>query len=272
LKSGGNEISPACEFPGGDIASISSDQGSEYWKQKMDSGEFKSGQTQVACDSVESLPGGSTTCVIQTGQGTRFLSNVVDTYNPEKNGRRKLTVGDRTILVVRVIASDSFTTASEAVLAGDVFDDDFNVVTQYTACSFDKLNFKKADDRANISNGVTTVEITESGTIDKPDLEAAITTALKSKFDVSSPSLLADHVMYILPPGGSSFTAYAYVNGWNSVYHDDSSSWASVHLHEIGHNLGLAHSNEGEEYEDQTGMVSDGGKIWRIPSYFATKT
>jgi hypothetical protein len=272
LENGGDEVSPACEFPGGEIVSISFDQGSDYWKQKMDSGEFKSGQTQVSCDSVESLPGRSATCFIRAGQDTRFLSNVVDTYNLEKNGRRKLAVveGTKTILVVRVIANTARTTSEETALADDVFDDAFNVAKQYTACSFGKLNFIKADDldlvigttdETNISNGVTTVVIDASGTEDPSILEAAVTTALKENFSVSSPSVLADHVMYMLPPGGPSFTAYAYLNSWNSVYSDSSSNWASVHLHEIGHNLNLAHSNEIDEYEDRTGLVSDGGTI-----------
>jgi hypothetical protein len=51
--------------------------------------------------------------------------------------------------------------------------------------------------------------------------------------------------------------AYAYVNSWNSVYDDDWCMKVSAQVHEIGHNLGLSHSNEGgESYEDRSGMVS----------------
>ena len=50
----------------------------------------------------------------------------------------------------------------------------------------------------------------------------AVTAALNSAFSVDSPSELADHVMYCLPPKVKfDGIAYAFVNNWNSVYNDD---------------------------------------------------
>ena len=55
--------------------------------------------------------------------------------------------------------------------------------------------------------------------------------------------------------GGGS-VAWAYLNHWLSVYWDTWCSRPSAGMHEIGHNLGLDHSNgNGEEYGDQSCMV-----------------
>ena len=50
--------------------------------------------------------------------------------------------------------------------------------------------------------------------------------------------------------------AYAYINSWNSVYSNNWCNNVSAQLHELGHNLNLAHSNEGSStYADQSGMM-----------------
>ena len=260
---GDHERSPSCELEDGNIIPIKG-RGAAFWEQKMESGEFKSGETEVSgCDFVRSSQGGIAECFIPPGQ-TRFLSNVVSIDNQEEHERRKLAVvGEKKILVVRVIAEDDgTTTASENALAGYVFTDSVNLATQYTACSYGQLNFKKTDDRTltgtndgdetSISNGVTTVRVPKATLGD-------IKTALNQNFGVNSPSQLADHVMYCLPPNVMNGIAYAYVNSWLSVYSDKWCNYVSAQMHEIGHNLGLAHSGEGEGvYADQSGMVSNG--------------
>jgi hypothetical protein len=46
------------------------------------------------------------------------------------------------------------------------------------------------------------------------------------------------------------------MGGWLSVYNDDWCNYPSGQVHEIGHNLNLAHAWEGStEYADQTGMM-----------------
>jgi hypothetical protein len=48
----------------------------------------------------------------------------------------------------------------------------------------------------------------------------------------------------------------AYMGGWLSVYNNQWCNYPSVQVHEIGHNLNLAHAGEGSsEYADQTGMM-----------------
>jgi hypothetical protein len=199
----------------------------------------------------------------------------VNTGNQEGNERRNLAnadyhTGDRKILVVRVIADNGSTTAEEDDLVRGVFDDSVNVATQYRACSHGKLNFIKADNRApvagknddgvetGISHGVTTVRVRMSTNDGDYGMRNAITAALNENFDVSSPAQLADHVMYCLPAGTMSGIAYAYVDSWMSVYSNEWCGYVSVQMHEIGHNLNLAHANEKGAYDDQTGMVSNG--------------
>jgi hypothetical protein len=234
----------------------------------MESGEFRSGKTQVSgCEFTQFIEGGQEECFIPAWH-SRFLSNTVNSDNQEENERRNLAIvtGDRTVLVVRVIADDKSTTASESDLARYVFDDFVNVATQYKACSHGKLNFMKADDRAltgnngggdtRISNGVTTVRVRMSTNKGDSAMRNAITSALNQNFGRSSPTQLADHVMYCLPAGTLDGIAYAYPNSWNSVYSNERCSSVSIQMHEIGHNLNLGHANEnGDTNDDQTGMV-----------------
>jgi hypothetical protein len=53
--------------------------------------------------------------------------------------------------------------------------------------------------------------------------------------------------------------AYGYINSWLTVYNDVWCEYLSAQMHELGHNLDLGHSNEGEgddgEYEDQSCMM-----------------
>merc|ERR1711983_106752 len=65
-----------------------------------------------------------------------------------------------------------------------------------------------------------------------------------------------DHVVLCIPPGTSgSWIAYAYINSWLSVYNNDWCNYVSVLMHEVGHNLGLAHSGETATYDDQSCMM-----------------
>jgi hypothetical protein len=242
---------------------------STFWEEKMESGEFSSGETQVSgCELVPSFEGGPEECFIPPGDSSRFLSNVVDKENHEEHERRKLATvtGDRTILVVRVIAKNRATTARESSLASAVFDDSVNVATQYKACSNGKLNFVKATSKelngnnkageTGISRGVTTVRVNLSTSKGDGAMRNAITAALNRNFGVSSPGALADHVMYCFP-AGTMHGAYAYVNHWMSVYSNKECESLSTQMHEMGHNLNLGHANEKGSYKDETGMVSD---------------
>ena len=78
---------------------------------------------------------------------------------PWKNRRQLAITGTKTVLVVRVIASDSAPTASINRLSDSVFgnnadgdgSDLVNLRSQYKACSYDQLNFIEATPRTGIS-------------------------------------------------------------------------------------------------------------------------
>ena len=57
--------------------------------------------------------------------------------------------------------------------------------------------------------------------------------------------------------GSTTWVAYAYIDHWLSVYRGLWCIRPSAQMHEIGHNLNLAHSGEGNDpYDDLSCMVS----------------
>ena len=61
---------------------------------------------------------------------------------------------------------------------------------------------------------------------------------------------------------GCGWAAYAYIRGWLSMYKRDNYLKPAVVLHEIGHNLGFAHSGglDRRTYSDHTGLM--GNPLW----------
>ena len=138
--------------------------------------------------------------------------------------------GTRTVLVVRVIAEDKSTTASETSLAASVFEnpnDSLNLQSWYKQCSYNQLNFVPASG-TGINSGVTTVTVPSKSTDGDAKMNNDIVTALNTKFNVSSPNQIANHVMYCLPAGTMSGIAYANVNNWRSVYSDNWCTYVSA--------------------------------------------
>ena len=170
--------------------------------------------------------------------------------------RRRLTTGTKTVLALRVVAPDSSTTSDEATISDEIFGtsgDAINLSSQYAVCSYDQLIFEPFNGATStgeqITNGVATVEITENvNGADDGTIRNAITNAGNSKFGNMQSQF--DYVMQCLPPGtNGSWIAYAYVNSWLSVYNDNWCNYPSGQMHEIGHNLGLAHSGESQTCE-----------------------
>lgn len=160
--------------------------------------------------------------------------------------------GSKTLLVVRINTLDSFTSEQTGQISDDVFGtrgDLVNAKQQYKACSFDQLELTPFQDEYTV-DGVREISIPFNiAQQSKMFLQNEVTKLLgKSN---------ADYVMYCMPPGSNGkWIAYAYINGWLSVYNDKWCSYVSAQMHEIGHNLGLGHSNEaGIEYNDQSGYM-----------------
>ncbi|CAJ1961537.1 unnamed protein product [Cylindrotheca closterium] len=207
---------------------------------------------------------------------------------------RKLTavIGVKTILAVRVIAANAETSPSEAQLASDIFGGDgldfVNVRSQYLACSHGKLDFQKATGRSGLStsiyNGVVTVQVDKATSVGARNMVNAVNDELTRQFN-THPSNLASYVMYFLPAGTFGGFAYAYMNGYRSIFNDRFAYAVSIQMHELGHNLGLGHSGHGgDKYGDQSGLMGysygndeapkmcfNAAKSWQL-GWYADKT
>jgi len=65
-----------------------------------------------------------------------------------------------------------------------------------------------------------------------------------------------DYVMYCLPNGVAGGIAYTYINCRLLVYNNEWCTYPSGQIYDLGHNIGLGHSGEGNgEYEDQSCMM-----------------
>jgi len=247
FEEGGDQLSLECEMSiedGGQIIPIQGNVGNDVISGVS---TFVSKEALVAPGNIF-IPDGASIKMSQKG--------------PKGRAKFATTIGDKPILVVRVIAPDARTTLTAAQLSDSVFGtsgDPVNLKSQYASCSYNKLNVIPAPDQSSpgpVTNGVVTVRITQnvSGAGD-----SAIRNAVGSALRAAGFSLPGNnhHVMYCLPPGtGGGWIAYAYINSWLSVYNDNWCSYVSGQMHEIGHNLDLAHSGEGSnEYADQSGMM-----------------
>lgn len=146
--------------------------------------------------------------------------------------RRQLAVlqGDKSVLAVRVIASNDSYSYTEAKLSEDVFGTGVgtvNIKSQYAKCSNQQLNIMPAADNNNgndggtsvsISNGVVTITVATSTSEGDGTMRTAITNKLNSVFEVNSPDALADHVMYCLPPGTMNGIAYGEPSSPDFIY------------------------------------------------------
>jgi len=173
--------------------------------------------------------------------------------------RHLATTGTKTVVAVRVIAANAAYGFSEATLSDEVFGtsgDGFNLKKGYEQCSHNQLTINPGGSAKGIVNGVTTITVSTDVTQGDVEMRNAVTAAINTKFGVSNPTAIANHWMYCLPPGTMSGIAYAFINSWMSVYSNEWCNYPSGQIHELGHNFGYAHSNEGTtNYGDQSGMM-----------------
>jgi len=218
-------------------------------KDKIKSGEIISGKTTMFNDGAEVIDDE----IMVDPDKTKFEKK----DKPDKIARNLAGIsGTRTVLVVRVIAPDASTTQSKATLSDEIFGtsgDVFNLKAGYKQCSANQLFFEPTSD-ARVTDlvnrpserGVYEVTISTAVTgVADGTIRDAVTNALAAQLG-SLWSTAFTHTMLCLPPGTSGgWIAYAYVNWYLSVYNNVWCSYPSGNMHEIGHNLGLAHSNEG---------------------------
>jgi len=178
-------------------------------------------------------------------------------YQQRRRARRRSAdsnPGELSVLVIRVVDSEGAKlAATDAQLVDDVFTDEFSLKTGYEQCSKDQLIMEPATG-SGISNGIYTVNIgipasDGSGAIQQEAFAQATA-------ELGSLSSQWDLVMFCQPPGSGDWLAYAFINSWASFYNDYWCQRVSAQMHEVGHNLGLGHSNQGSQsYGDQSSMM-----------------
>ncbi len=229
---GYSDTSVSCITPDGLTHKIPS-MDKDYIQQNFIKGPFRSGRTELVIDSTSDATINPTT-------GTIFVlpdKVLLRELKSKQQSKTKATTGTKSILVVRVIASDDTTTPSVNALSDSVFGtsgDSVNLKSQFSACSHNKLNFVPATG-SGITNGVRQVTVSTSTSQGDDAMNNAILSALGGE---STAYGLADYLMFCLPPGTMSGIAYAYIDGQLSVYDDWWCTYPSVGLHELGHNLG----------------------------------
>jgi len=180
-----------------------------------------------------------------------------------KKNQVEATTGDLTVLAIRVKLSNGQTTANEDTIRDGIFGtkgDAVNLKSQYSKCSHNQLNFDSVGTivgtNLTINEGVITINLPNS---QKRDGSVAIRNAINSAIETDfgmQPNKIADKVMYCLPTGTTSGIAYAGRNSWYSVYRDEWCGYSSIQMHEVGHNLNLAHAGEGTNtYGDKSGAM-----------------
>jgi hypothetical protein len=143
------------------------------------------------------------------------------------------------VLVLRVVAQDTSTTATETQLADDIFGasgDVVNLQSQYKACSYDQLQFNAVISNTEVgSDGVYTVFLPATAITGASDSAIRIAAVDEATANLGTLTNVADHVMVCLPPGTTGgWIAYAFINHWLSVYNDIWCGYPSAQIHEIG--------------------------------------
>jgi len=182
------------------------------------------------------------------------------------------SVGDKYFLGVKVHAADKTHPDSLREMSDNIYGTDGdpnNLKSQMFDCSFGQYNIIPG---ANPSSGKDISEHeTEPGMIevsiniglegnDKNTIRNAVTNAVQTLLGFSLPGPF-DHVMLILEGcyADCGWAGYAFVNHWLSVYQGAYYGITGVQVHEIGHNLGMAHSGglDAQTYTDHTCLMGN---------------
>lgn len=192
--------------------------------------------------------------------------------------RRRLpaVTGINDVIVVRVSTSrGKQCDPSRNALAGSIFGAGSEAIqhsmkSQYEDCSNGQLSFAPVTG-TGVVNGV--VEVTIDEKIKNRDI-FSLTNAMNQAAIAAvgdSLNVTPRHVMYCVPygtefDGYKNWVAFAYVNGVSSYYNNNWCDRLSSQVHEVGHNLGMHHSNEnGGEYGDQVSALA--GMFHRVTHY-----
>ncbi|KAL9187280.1 hypothetical protein ACHAXT_001383 [Thalassiosira profunda] len=278
-----------CEFDDGTTLPI---EGTEeqmlQLRALLNSGELVSAQSSVEVSSVggseqdeeliPSLPeefGSTIPDVVTLPAGA---VKVVD-KREEAETRRLATnmyEGVKKVLVVKVRDSEGLAVPEGANFISNKFfgtnGDRVTMTSGFRDCSFGRMlisnDYGDAIDEDLLSApGVVEVRINiKLRESTQSQIRNKVAVAVQQKLSVALPGPF-DHVVFVLAecfPVGTDcrFEAYAFVNYWLSVFVRDNYKFPAVQMHEIGHNLNLAHSGglDGGTYSDHTCLM--GNPLW----------
>jgi hypothetical protein len=168
------------------------------------------------------------------------MINGLGSWDPyDTTWNRKLANGVKKVLVLRVEAADSATTASESQLADDIFGaagDPVNLKSQYNRCSYGQLQFEPATSNSNVgSDGVYTVTLPATQVTGADEFVLVDDVINEATRNLGTLTSFADYVMVCLPPVSRMEAAgIAYINYWLSFYDDDYCRFPYTLMHEIG--------------------------------------
>jgi len=192
----------------------------------------------------------------------------------------------RKVFALRVIAADVQTTSTFSKLTEQIFGSNFSLSSQYQACSFGEFLLLPFNDTTTtnqtITGGVGEVTITDIAIGNSAAiLRDSVLINAEEKYGSLSDQF--DHVIICLPPGShiagrTGWLGYAIYDHWLSVFNDLQCTYPSTLMHEIGHNLGLSHSDPdyddqscimGYTYDEENGpkMCFNGAKSWQLGWY-----
>jgi len=189
--------------------------------------------------------------------------------NDDGTSNRKLqylqkmtTTGVKKTLVIRIVADGFAPEASLTDLRDEVFGSELSLKSQIESCSHGNLVIEPYDGetlgvfKQKIVGGVIEVgiPINPNGKSEKMMENEAMAASWYIFGDLT---LQFDLVLFSLPPGTvPPFAAYAYVGSPFSYFSGFAIRDVMIQMHEVGHNLGLQHSGEGDvEWADTSGYM-----------------
>lgn len=195
-------------------------------------------------------------------EGSTILGHAIDVKQvdvtfrtTEDKTRNSKRFGTSTALAVRVVSNDGANPFSLNELADNVFTDDVNLSERFASCSYNKMNIVPFSGNLNgvtIDDGMYEAFIdANTNGMDEDRLDELVTDQLNNDLGDDFVNSV-DHIMIFAPDNIPDFGANAEYPGQWSMYDGFEASFSSVTLvHEIGHNLFLDHSSEGDdEYGD----------------------
>ena len=190
--------------------------------------------------------------VIQEEAVIQDASQAVFGEATRRRDRHLAVKGGLDVVVVRITCTVTGQAVTKPLVdvMHDIFEDASCLKSQMEGCSNGKVQINKGP-----NGGGVDIEVDDCSR--EPAARSAATRALASFLGQHPSTYSKTYFFYCMPPGiGFDAIAYAYLNSWLSVFNDEWCGYVSAQLHEIGHNLNLAHAGEGSsEYGDQTSVM-----------------